>query len=126
MAGLRLRVFRLDIWQNPAFAERIGREAGIELVTAKLADPAARARAALATAHVYHASSAKDDLPQAWFVTEELLGLRLLSLHTVHVLVALMREARTALATGTFDGWSRAWLARYLSRTTVTSASNTP
>ncbi|MEQ1690662.1 MAG: tRNA guanosine(34) transglycosylase Tgt, partial [Gemmatimonas sp.] len=60
------------------------------------------------------------------FVTEELLGLRLLSLHNVHFLVALMREARTALATGTFDGWSRAWLARYLSRTTVTSASNTP
>ncbi len=60
------------------------------------------------------------------FVTGELLGLRLLSLHNVHFLVALMREARTALATSTFDGWSRAWLARYLSRTTVTSASNIP
>jgi len=60
------------------------------------------------------------------FVTEEILGLRLLSLHNVHFLVALMREARSALATGTFEGWSRAWLARYLSRTTISSATNTP
>jgi queuine tRNA-ribosyltransferase len=60
------------------------------------------------------------------FVTEELLGLRLLSLHNVHFLVALMREARLALAAGTFGGWSREWLARYLARTTVSSASNTP
>jgi queuine tRNA-ribosyltransferase len=52
------------------------------------------------------------------FVTEELLGLRLLSLHNVHFLVALMREARAALLDGSFDGWSRAWLARYHSRTT--------
>ncbi len=60
------------------------------------------------------------------FVTEEILGLRLLSLHNVHFLVALMREARTALAVGTFASWSRAWLARYLARTTASSASDTP
>lgn len=60
------------------------------------------------------------------FVTEEILGLRLLSLHNVHFLVALMREARTALAAGTFASWSRAWLARYLARTTASSASDTP
>lgn len=74
MAGPRLRVFRLDIWQNPAFAERLGREAGIELVTAKLTDPEAGIGEALAGAHVYHMSSAKDDLPQAWFVTGKLLA----------------------------------------------------
>lgn len=60
------------------------------------------------------------------FVTEELLGLRLLSLHNVHFLVALMREARAALTSGTFAGWSRAWLARYLARTTLSSASKVP
>ena len=60
------------------------------------------------------------------FVSEELLGLRLLSLHNVHFLVALMREARRALANSAFEGWSRAWLARYLSPASVTSASNTP
>ena len=50
------------------------------------------------------------------FVADEILGLRLLSLHNVHFLVALMREAREAIRAGTFDGWSRDWLARYHSR----------
>jgi queuine tRNA-ribosyltransferase len=45
---------------------------------------------------------------------DEMLGLRLVSLHNVHFLVALMRDARAAIADGTFDGWSAAWLARYL------------
>ena len=47
------------------------------------------------------------------FVAEEILGLRLLSLHNVHFLVALMRDAREAVQAGTFQGWSRDWLARY-------------
>ena len=51
------------------------------------------------------------------FLADEILGLRLLSLHNVHFLVSLMREARTALLSGTFDGWSDAWLQRYHSRT---------
>jgi len=50
------------------------------------------------------------------FVSEEMLGLRLLSLHNVHYLVGLMREARTQLVAGTFTAWSEAWLARYASR----------
>jgi queuine tRNA-ribosyltransferase len=52
------------------------------------------------------------------FVAEEILGLRLLSLHNVHFLVALMRRARAAIADGSFDAWSRDWLARYHSRPT--------
>lgn len=47
------------------------------------------------------------------FVTEELLGLRLLSLHNVHFLIRLMRTARDHIASGTFDRWSADWLARY-------------
>ncbi len=47
------------------------------------------------------------------FVSEELLGFRLMSLHNVHFLIGLMRDARTALAAGTFAGWSADWLARY-------------
>jgi queuine tRNA-ribosyltransferase len=50
------------------------------------------------------------------FVTDEILGLRLLSLHNVHFLVALMRRARAAIVDGSFDAWSRDWLARYHSR----------
>lgn len=51
------------------------------------------------------------------FVSDEVLGLRLLSLHNVHFLVALMRQARAAILDGTFDRWSRDWLARYHSDT---------
>jgi len=47
------------------------------------------------------------------WVADEILGLRLLSLHNVHFLVALMRTARAAILDGTFDAWSRDWLARY-------------
>ena len=56
------------------------------------------------------------------FLADEILGLRLLSLHNVHFLVSLMREARNALLGGTFDGWSEAWLQRYHSRTVPASA----
>jgi len=44
---------------------------------------------------------------------DELLALRLLSMHNVHFLIALMRRAREAIRAGTFDAWSRDWLARY-------------
>ena len=47
------------------------------------------------------------------FHAEELLGYRLLSLHNVHFLIALMREARTAIGNATFASWSAAWLERY-------------
>jgi queuine tRNA-ribosyltransferase len=47
------------------------------------------------------------------FVTEEILGLRLLSLHNVHFLIRLMRTARERIGDGTFDSWSADWLARY-------------
>jgi queuine tRNA-ribosyltransferase len=47
------------------------------------------------------------------FNSDETLGLRLLSLHNVHFLVALMRRARAAILDGSFDAWSRDWLARY-------------
>ena len=51
------------------------------------------------------------------FVADEMLGLRLLSLHNVHFLVALMRAARDAIAGRDFGAWSRRWLERYHSRT---------
>jgi queuine tRNA-ribosyltransferase len=52
------------------------------------------------------------------FVTDEMLGPRLLSLHNVHFLVALMRQARSAIRGGTFAAWSRDWLARYAASST--------
>ncbi len=50
------------------------------------------------------------------FVAEELLGLRLLSLHNVRYLIRLAARARGAIEAGTFEGWSREWLARYRTR----------
>lgn len=47
------------------------------------------------------------------FMSDEALGLRLLSLHNVHFLVALMRQARQAIAERRMEAWSRSWLERY-------------
>jgi queuine tRNA-ribosyltransferase len=51
------------------------------------------------------------------FVADEILGLRLLSLHNVHFLLSLARSARQAVLTGSLDTWSTDWLTRYNSRT---------
>jgi queuine tRNA-ribosyltransferase len=47
---------------------------------------------------------------------DEILGLRLLSLHNVHFLVSLMRRARDEIRRNDFAAWSTNWLARYHSR----------
>jgi queuine tRNA-ribosyltransferase len=47
------------------------------------------------------------------FVSDEILGLRLLSLHNVHFLLSLTRAARQSIQRGEFEPWSRDWLARY-------------
>ena len=47
------------------------------------------------------------------FVADEILGLRLLSMHNVHFLLALMRSARQAIRTGSLESWSREWLLRF-------------
>ncbi len=47
------------------------------------------------------------------FVSEEMLGLRLLALHNVTFLLDVTRYGREALRAGTFASWSESWLARY-------------
>ena len=56
------------------------------------------------------------------FMADEILGLRLLSLHNVHFPRSspCARRARRSLAK-TFDAWSRDWLARYHSRPATTA-----
>jgi queuine tRNA-ribosyltransferase len=51
------------------------------------------------------------------FVSDEILGLRLLSLHNVHFLLSLARSARQAVIDKSLDSWSDAWLERYHTRT---------
>lgn len=48
------------------------------------------------------------------FVAEELLGLRLLSLHNVRHLIRLADEMRAAIRRHTFGAWADAWRRRYL------------
>jgi queuine tRNA-ribosyltransferase len=53
------------------------------------------------------------------FVSDEILGLRLLSLHNVHFLLSLARAARQAIMNGDLDQWSRDWHARYRSSSSL-------
>jgi len=50
------------------------------------------------------------------FVVEDMLGLRLISIHNIRFLVRLGEQARTHILNGTFDGWSREWLGRHSAR----------
>jgi len=53
------------------------------------------------------------------FAADELLGLRLLSLHNVRFLIRLGEHARARVLDGTFDAWQRDWLTRYTRRSTA-------
>ena len=52
------------------------------------------------------------------FVAQEILGLRLVSIHNVRFLLRVTEQAREAILTGTFERWSREWLRRYHERET--------
>ena len=49
------------------------------------------------------------------FVVEDILGLRLVSIHNIRFLVRLAEQARARIVEGTFGGWCREWLGRYAS-----------
>ena len=66
-------VVRFDHPYARSMAERLAREADIELRTCQRQGPDAAGCAALGEAHVYMISSAKDELPRQWFATAELL-----------------------------------------------------
>ncbi len=50
------------------------------------------------------------------FMAEEMLGLRLVSIHNVRFLVRLGELARAHILEGTFDRWRHEWLERYHTR----------
>jgi queuine tRNA-ribosyltransferase len=50
------------------------------------------------------------------FVVEDMLGLRLVSIHNIRFLVRLGEQARAHILNGTFEGWSREWLSRHYAR----------
>ncbi len=57
------------------------------------------------------------------FVADELLGLRLLSLHNLAFLIDLTAEARTAVLESGFEAWADGWLERYRAGTVTLSRS---
>ena len=50
------------------------------------------------------------------FMVEDMLGLRLISIHNIRFLVRLGEQARAHILNGTFAGWSREWLGRHTAR----------
>jgi queuine tRNA-ribosyltransferase len=50
------------------------------------------------------------------FIVEDILALRLISIHNIRFLVRLGEQARAHILNGTFHGWSREWLGRYYAR----------
>ena len=53
------------------------------------------------------------------FVAEEMLGLRLVSLHNVRFLIRIGEQARSAILERRFSSWRAGWLARYFQSETV-------
>jgi queuine tRNA-ribosyltransferase len=47
------------------------------------------------------------------FVAEEILGLRLVSLHNIRFLVRIAEQARAAIREGRFAQWRTTWASRY-------------
>jgi D-3-phosphoglycerate dehydrogenase len=69
-----VRVFRFDVWLDPAFDERLRREPSIEVTVLPLSSGGEKAISELKRANIYHCSSAKDELPKQWHVTPDLLS----------------------------------------------------
>lgn len=74
MAALQKRVVRSDLWIDRAFDEGLTSTPGVSLAVFPVAGDPAIAWGLLAGAHVYHISAAKDELPQPYFATAELLA----------------------------------------------------
>jgi D-3-phosphoglycerate dehydrogenase len=68
------RVVRSDLWIDRAFDERLGRESDVSVRVFPVSGNPAAAWDALAGAHVYHISAAKDELPQEWFARADLIA----------------------------------------------------
>ncbi len=73
MVTRRKNVVRFDLAVNPAFDERLWQEHDIAFTVCKRTGPEEVTWPAMERAHVYHVSSAKDELPKRWFVNADLL-----------------------------------------------------
>jgi len=74
MTKMKKNVVRFDVWVDPVLDETLGREADIDLQIGLRHGADEDAWTKLGAAHVYHTSSAKDELPRQWFTSAELLA----------------------------------------------------
>lgn len=58
------------------------------------------------------------------FVSHELLGMRLASIHAIHHMVALVRRARTAIIEGRYDSFRQGFLEKFHSNETLNRAAS--
>jgi D-3-phosphoglycerate dehydrogenase / 2-oxoglutarate reductase len=70
----RKLVVRFNQWYDPAMEARFAREPDIELRTVEREGDQELVWPHLSQAHAFQVSSAKDELPKQWFVTESLLA----------------------------------------------------
>jgi D-3-phosphoglycerate dehydrogenase len=73
MTEQKKNVVRFDVWVDPVLDKILGRKADIDLHIAAREGADNDAWAKLGAAHVYHTSSAKDELPVQWFTGPGLL-----------------------------------------------------
>lgn len=74
MATSEKRVVRSDLWIDSAFDQRLAGEPDVSLRVFPTRGNVAAAWDALSSAHVYHISAAKDELPQEWFARKDLIA----------------------------------------------------
>jgi len=70
---MKKKVARFDFWLNPAFDAQIGKIADIDLSLLRYNDSHEKNLAIFRTTNIYHICAARDEVPQQWWVTEELL-----------------------------------------------------
>ncbi|ARP90693.1 3-phosphoglycerate dehydrogenase [Bordetella genomosp. 9] len=66
-------ICRLDLWVDPVFDELVSASGVASLTVLPSRGDDARTLAGLRSAHAYHVSAAKDELPRPWFVSRELI-----------------------------------------------------
>lgn len=74
MSALKKQIVRSDLWIDATFDERLFRTPDVSLRVFPARGNNRAAWDVLSTAHVYHVSAAKDELPPEWFARAELLA----------------------------------------------------
>ena len=70
---MKKNVIRFNFWLNPAFDAQMSKAHDIELSVLDYADPVQKNLAVFNDANIYHICAARDEVPEQWWVNEELI-----------------------------------------------------